>query len=409
MEWIKNMRLRKSFLLLSVIGAAAALLMICAVFWASSRITKHYPTGGVVIDSDGVVTELAGPTPRQARILDFLGYLEIFVCITFPICGLGAASALFYRWKLKEPIAVLRAGAERIREHDLDFTVPAVSGDELGQVCATFETMREELLATNRELWRQAEERKRLNAAFSHDLRNPVTVLKGTVKMMRQGVADEHALERLETYVVRIDRYVEAMSGIQRLEQMPVQKKETECAPLRAELEDTAKLLISSGQMICDVGYGVPADMTEQDIWMRWEAAVLPETESVALDHGLFLTVAENLIGNAARYARRSIQVNVILCGNAARRPDVRGDRACASGGSDAGRGKSLVLIVADDGGGYPVELMRNGPKPFGRMAEDIAHFGMGLYTSRMMCVRHGGELLLENRESGGARAVAVF
>ena len=53
--------------------------------------------------------------------------------------------------------------------------------------CAAFETMREELLLTNQELWRQAEERRRLNAAFAHDLRNPVTVLKGTVKQLRQG------------------------------------------------------------------------------------------------------------------------------------------------------------------------------------------------------------------------------
>lgn len=66
---------------------------------------------------------------------------------------------------------------------------------------------------------------KRLNAAFSHDLRNPITVLKGTIKLLRQGTADEQAIDRLESYTLRIEQYAEAMSSIQRLEQMPVADK----------------------------------------------------------------------------------------------------------------------------------------------------------------------------------------
>lgn len=82
-------------------------------------------------------------------------------------------------------------GTERIQNHDLDFSMPEASADELGRICAAFEMMRKELLKTNRELWQQAEERKRLNVAFAHDLRNPVTVLKGSVKLMKSGRSDE--------------------------------------------------------------------------------------------------------------------------------------------------------------------------------------------------------------------------
>lgn len=152
---------------------------------------------------------------------------------------------------MKQPIAALRSGITRIQNHDLDFCLPVRSDDELGQLCAAFDTMRGELLKSNQELWRQAEERKRLNAAFSHDLRNPITVLKGTVKLLRQGTADEQAIDRLENYTVRIEQYVEAMSSIQRLEQMPVRISECPYALLRAELEDTAKLL--AGEAECSV------------------------------------------------------------------------------------------------------------------------------------------------------------
>ena len=68
-----------------------------------------------------------------------------------------------------------------------------------------------------------------------------------------------------------------------------------------------------------------------------------------------------------------------------------------------------LCLMVADDGPGFPPELVKNGPKPFGKMEENAEHFGMGLYSSSLLCLKHGGELRLENRPEGGAAATAFF
>jgi len=363
MERLKNMGLKKSFFLLSVCCIFISLLFVLLAFFICHMIRSGYPSGSVELGADGAVTLLEQPTPGQKRILAILSAVQWLSCLFFPVCGLGAAGILFYRIKLKEPISVLQAGTERILRHDLDFSIPAVSSDELGQICAAFETMRIELLKTNRELWRQAEERKRLNAAFSHDLRNPVTVLKGTVKLLRQGVADEQALDRLESYTLRIEQYVEAMSSIQRLEQMPVRIRECPFAVLRSEIEDTMKLL--AGELSLSVS--------------------VPERGTIQIDHGLFLTVAENLIGNAARFARDRLT-------------------ACVEK-----QGDFLFLSVIDDGPGYPAELIRHGPRPFGKMEPDAAHFGMGLYGSQTLCLKHGGTLRLENRKGCGAAAIASF
>ncbi len=46
-------------------------------------------------------------------------------------------------------------------------------------LCMAFDEMRQTLYENNREMWRSLEERKRLNSAFSHDLRTPLTVLRG--------------------------------------------------------------------------------------------------------------------------------------------------------------------------------------------------------------------------------------
>lgn len=445
MEWMKNMGLKKSFFLLSALSMIAALLMIGIIFIICGKITANYPRGGITISSDGVVRELDGPTREQMFILEVTGWIELFSCILVPVGCVGIASLLFYRCKLKKPIAVLRMGTERIREHDLAFEIPEISGDELGQVCAAFETMRAELLQTNQELWRQAEERKRLNAAFSHDLRNPVTVLKGTVKLLRQGTADEHALERLETYVLRLERYVEAMSSIQRLEQMPVQKKEMELCILRDEVEETAKLLAPNvetkvcvedkgvvhgddGRSLCEAnaeetcsgknGRILGAGISKVEIS---KAGILRDgfsrtgSAGLALDHGLFLTVAENLIGNAARYAQSRIDIQLSIRTDMQYFDDEMSEKrnmADEQGVFKTGMKNQqfFVMTVTDDGCGYPAKLIKDGPKPFGRMEEDALHFGMGLYTSQMLCGKHGGMLMLENDSiNGGAKATAVF
>lgn len=57
--------------------------------------------------------------------------------------------------------------------------------------------------------------------AFPHDLRQSDHGLKGNYKITAQGTAMNNAIDRLESYTLRIEQYAEAMSSIQRLEQMP--------------------------------------------------------------------------------------------------------------------------------------------------------------------------------------------
>ena len=377
MERLKNMGLKRSFFLLSVSCLSAALLLTFGIYFICGKIAERYPHGGVAISYDGTMTKLEEPTPEQEKFLSLLGRIQTAAMLIVPVSGLGLAGILFYQLKLKKPIAILKTGIGRIQMHDLDFVIPEVSRDELGQLCAAFETMRGELLRTNQELWRQAEERRRLNAAFAHDLRNPVTVLKGTVKQLRRssGLGGEEAqtLERLETYTLRIEQYVEAMSSIQRLEQMPVCKKPVDLSLLQSELEETGKLLAPSHRVRVLVEDDFALDISAQD------------GRTVQLDHGLFLTAAENLIGNAARFAEEELTISLVRKGNV------------------------LILTVEDDGPGYPAALLQNGPRPFAKMSGDAAHFGMGLYSRMLLCLKHGGTLTLQNGTERGASATASF
>ena len=369
MAWLKNLSLKKSFFLLTLGGLLISLLLLTLLWQVCHTLAAQYPSGGIVYNMDGTMTRMPEPTPEEMQILEILWNIPVLGCILFPILGLSAASALFFRWKLQPPIAVLLDGTQRIQNHDLDFVIPEIASDELGQVCAAFETMRAELLQTNQQLWRQTEERRRLNAAFAHDLRNPLTVLKGTVKLMHRQPPDETTLNRLESYTARLEQYVEAMSSIQRLEQMPVKINSVTASELHAELSETA-LLLAPGLQI------------------SFPTANFAE---IKLDKALFLTVAENLISNATRFAQKELKISLKL------------------------ENKFLSLTVTDDGAGYHPALLKNGPQPFSHTNQTTPHLGMGLYICQTLCSRHGGWLTLQNHQNQainqptGAQAIAVF
>ena len=132
MEGLKNMGLKRCFFLLSVFCLVTALLLILGVYLLCGRIAERYPQGGIAIDSGGTVAELAGPDQEQMQILELLDGVRLLSAVLFPAGGLGIAGILFYHLKLKSPIEILKMGTERIRNHDLDFSMPEASADELG-------------------------------------------------------------------------------------------------------------------------------------------------------------------------------------------------------------------------------------------------------------------------------------
>lgn len=422
MGWIKRMRLKNALFAMMFFGLLLASLLSIGAFIGCNRLIQTLPqaTASIEISSNPSVTiihpEASAPPAWSQAVGSLLGVLLIALPILIFTLVILLTSILFYRTNLKEPLHILKSSTERIMQDDLDFVIPAPSGqDELGQLCGAFEKMRENLLANNQTLWRQAEERKRLNAAFAHDLRNPVTVLKGTAKLLRKGICDEQTIGRLEDYALRIEQYIESMSSIQRLEQVSVQRKMIACDLLYRELEDTARLLAPG--LSCRItmqeceSFGTKTAETKA---VGIDTSVI-ETVAVAIDHGLFMTVAENLIANGARFAERKLMIGLEIADS------------------------FLLLSVMDDGPGFPDELLQNGPKPFGKVkqyttysrkaaectacsetimddakpskvsAENGTHFGMGLYSCQTICLKHGGRLTLENIEGSGAKAAAFF
>ena len=377
MEWLsvkmRNMGLRRFYILVSALSLLTALLCTAVTFWVCIRLREQVAPAGLEIEYDlygnPVSSEFASPpSAEQWRMANLIQSLQYVLPVIYFTAAVIVSGAVIYRCKLREPIRMLQSGAQRIMEQDLDFTISSDSGDELGQLCAAFEKMRGQLQKNNRELWRQAEERRRLNAAFSHDLRNPVTVLKGSVRLMEKSLVQDNLLPenirknlaQMSRYTERIADYIEVMSSAQRLEDTPCIPKAISFGKIRAGFQEGAGLLL-------------------QDCRVRLVFAFHgSDSAPLWLDEAIFSAVSENLLTNAGRYAEKEICTALSL----------RRDR--------------LILKVEDDGEGFSEELLRKGMQPFVRGDKsDSGHFGMGLYICRLLCEKHGGSLHLTNGASG--------
>lgn len=398
MEWLRRMTLKKALFTIAFLNITVALILSLLAIWGCAELRSYFAVDGIGIIMDAqseqvVFRQMPKGSAGEETAAEMLSVVQILLPIVIYICALFLSASMFYRLKLREPIEALTKGATRIIDNDLDFEMVTESEDELGQLCTAFETMRKTLLANNRELWRQAEERRRLNAAFAHDLRNPVTVLKGSVKLAKHTVADAAAdseqqskdreqkeqrkqreqlaehLQRIEDYTNRIEQYVETMSSIQKLEQIEINKEPAAWHSLMQELE----------QMIRLVG----ADCQKEIHFQTSESAEKAEGD-ILVDKAILFQIAENLVTNAIRFSTHKIAVECSNCG------------------------ENLSFTVKDDGCGFPAKLLQNGIQPFQKGGEDAGHFGMGLYLCELLCKKHGGSLTIQNSPTGATVCAVI-
>ncbi len=307
---------------------------------------------------------------RDSLLYDLYGLLAVLVVpITSLVCVI-IVGVLFYLRKLKKPLAILDFASMRIAAGDLDFKVEYDSRNEFGRLVSSFETMRKSLLETNREMWQMMEERRRLNAAFAHDLRTPLTVLRGycdyLLKYIPQGkVSNDKVISTLSTidvYLKRLEGYTATMSSLQKLDELELAPKEVGFDSLCDELKNTSELLASEKRIeFHRKGDGV-----------------------LYLDPSAVLQTYENLISNAVRYAQAAVTVNCVL------------------------QDGYLSIIVADDGPGFTAEALKKATEPYFRTDKDLAdstHFGIGLYICRLLCEKHSGSLSIQNATGGKVTA----
>lgn len=377
-------------------------------------------------------------TPSEIMIYNLLGIFSGAVYPLFFVLSVSVTSLLFYKWELQRSLEILGSAADKIADNDLDFEICYRKQDELGKLCVSFEKMRAALRDSYVDMWRQIEERRRLNAAFSHDLRTPLTVLKGQSEMLAKyapQMSEEKVAQTAEMmgrHIARLERYVYMMNDLQRLEDVEIDRQPVRledvvgqiCAMGRLVCKDKVFLFAGAGpsaegENACDVNTEgenvnpaetegeppIPAETVNEKINPAINRnAEIPNVKTnktyadnintnnintnniiINVDMAVVMRVYENLLANAVRFAEEKISVF-----------------------ADVEEGL-LKITVADDGSGFTARDLSEAVRPFYKSTGETGggHFGMGLNICKILCEKHGGHLGLENCH--GACVTAAF
>ena len=284
--------------------------------------------------------------------------------------GIGAAAAVYYRKKLREPITQLQNGVERIQEDNLDFHIEYDGDDELGRLCCSMEKMRRELRQKHKALWESLEQRKLLNASVSHDLRTPITVLKGYLDYLEKNIPQDKLTEdmlldtvsSMQGAVNRLELYVESVRDIEKIENIEIEKRSENVKLLLNELRSNVQQLAGNKEII------ISNDIT---------------VDKIQIDKGVFFRILENLLQNALRYAEKQVSINL------------------------SHKKDFLILTVKDDGKGFSAADLEKATTVFYSNDKEKQHFGIGLSVCKILCEKHGGLLYVGNQKEKGAYVTA--
>lgn len=376
LEFIRKMSLKRAFFLLTTSWLLFGCLLGIISFLGLESFNRgndvSLEMGEDTFSYEGQQERVAGREEGDSRLV-----LSLQVCMPaiFIIISIVLADTMFYCMKIKRPVEKLQSGADKIMKNDLDFTIESESPDELGALCDAFEKMRAAMQDTIEMLWKEAEERKRLNAAFSHDLRNPITILKGEMAVSRIGIesgrmdgqAVLEALSEMEKNIRRIERYVEAMSVARKLEATAFLPKAVESGAFCEELAKHTRLLMGNSRIRLEYDFNIPRG------------------KELRLDQNVFYNIWDNIILNALRFAKTGIGIKAEL------------DHTF------------LHLTVRDDGPGFSDYILRKGREPFVREGDNQGeHFGMGLYICRLLSEKHGGDFKIMNDDAGAVNEIIL-
>lgn len=383
MRPVQNLSLRKSlvlYIVLFVMFALALSIMTASVCeTVADKINEKYPNTGEKYYLTNEQGERLGEGTyiyKELPVLNeqdeqLLAILDLLPTVTPPIYSafcIIAAALLFYKNKLKKPLAELRAASEKIANNDLDFSIDYDSNDELGQLCASFEIMRTTLADNFSKMWRQVEERKALNAAFAHDLRTPLTVLKGYNEMLQasENPQTQETAAIMGKHISRMESYVSSMSNLRRMEDAQPEYKLIDLQTVASSLYDSAKIVCAKNGKELILQNDMPVSQ-------------------LSLDGAFVSQVSNNLISNAVRYARTTVTISFVLHDN------------------------GLLLSVSDDGKGFDKNSLQKATSPYyTEESNHSEHFGLGLYICKLLCEHHNGYLKIENTTTG-AKVSAYF
>lgn len=307
-----------------------------------------------------VVMRVAQIVPQIKRLL-VDGIIAIVLVLVM-------TSGLFTTWIYKgmvSPINKLKLATYNIKNGNLDFDMDVSGKDEIGELCRDFDAMRLRLKEDAEEKLAMDAENRELVSNISHDLKTPITAIKGYVEGIMDGVVDSQ--EKMDRYIRTIynkacdmDRLIDELTFYSKIDsnRLPYNFTVLGLADYFADCVDEIRDEIESQ------GFNLVADIeTSPDV-------------RVLLDPEQIKRVINNIVGNSVKYMDKQEGIITI--------------RVTADD-------KKVGIAISDNGPGVNVDEL---PHIFDRFyRSDVSRnskkggSGIGLSIVKKIIEDHGGSI----------------
>lgn len=330
-----------------------------------------------VLINDEVRYIYATYCPRESSFLGMdRGLFEMFIIVfvvagILAILGLLLCSQIFTKMLIKKvlvPVEELRLAAKRIEEGNFSKKVEYSNEDEFLEVCTAFNNMQQHLKEGIEQSVAYEKARTDMVAGISHDLRTPLTSVKGYIKGMKDGIANtpEKQVQYLDTAYKKacdMDVLLQKLFYFSKLEtgNMPFFKQ-------KVELSKWIALYVDNGN----------------EEWKEKNVRLYLETDDcvhpVFIDLEQIKRVFDNVIENSVKYAdcdNLTVHIKVF------------------------GKNDKVRISIADNGKGVEKEKLQHLFKQFYRGDESRNSkkdgSGLGLYVCKYIIEAHNGTIKAKN------------
>lgn len=307
--------------------------------------------------------------PEMRKLLLDMGVSVVLVLV------LTAAVMTIWIYKgIINPIAKLKIATQNIKEGNLDFTIEAENDDEIGELCQNFEQMRQRLKDSTEEKISTEKENRILISNIAHDLKTPLTTIKGYAEGIIDGIANTP--EKQEKYIRTIYNKANEMDRL--INELTLYSKiDTNRIPYNFKK-------INVEEYFSDCVEEIGLELEAADIGLAYYNYADEKTVIIA-DPEQLKRVLSNIIGNSVKYMNKDRGfINIRI-------KDV---------------GDFIQVEIEDNGQGIPV---RDLPYIFDRFYRTDASrnsgtggSGIGLSIVKKIIEDHGGKIWATSKENTG-------
>lgn len=303
----------------------------------------------------------------KPEMFSFVVFLVIAICI-----------AVLFARKLRKELEPILLATQEIGKQNLDFTVGITKIKEFDTVLGSVSDMKEALQESLKEQWAMEQHRKMQIAAITHDIKTPVTIVRGNAELLQESLLTSEQQESIESILLSVEKMEKYLTLL-----MAATKSERE--------EKLQKESVELDTFVRDIEEYAKTQCLMKGIVLTKE--IKQETKDFSGKMDVDVTLLEraiiNVIDNAVEYT--PVNGNVKMCVTVSE--------------------EKISFAIIDSGIGFSKESMRCATQQFYTEREERAgkHYGLGLFIAETVAKRHGGALVLANREDGGGAVVTLI